>query len=140
MNILVTKNSKIALSFIVFFLTGCSSAITRYNYNLQYSPSKDKTFNRRAPIKKNFVYNNYEVEILGSILAGDTGFSFECGEGYVLDIFQKEAYALGADLINITYERRMDIWSSCYRAKAEFLRFKNRRIAKDLKSDSQYIR
>ncbi len=134
------KNIKSVLSIIILFLTACSSVVTRYNYNLEYSASKDESFNCKVPIKKNFVYGNDEVEILGSILAGDTGFSLECGEWYVLDVFQKEACMLGADLVNIIYERRMDIWSSCYRAKAEFLRFKNRSIAKNLKSDSQYAK
>lgn len=131
---------KLIIFFLIVFLSGCSSAITRYNYNMQYSSGKEKSSNFMIPIKQNFNYNKDEVEILGSILAGDTGVSFQCGESYVLSIFQQEAYALGADLINITYERKMDIWSSCYRAKAEFLRFKNRDVVKTLKSDVEYVR
>ena len=74
----------------------------------------------------------------GEILSGDSGFSLDCSRGYVLNIFQKEACALEADLINITYERDIDLWSSCYRAKAQFLRFKNREKAKNLASTELY--
>jgi len=46
---------------------------------------------------------------------------------------------LGADVINITQEKQPNpLTSTCYRAKAEFLRFKNREKAKNLVSDAKY--
>ena len=131
---------RIFLFFTIILLAGCSSAIKRYGYDLQDMPNKDKYSNCIIPIKKDFQYNKDEVEILGSIKAGDTLFSVQCGEVYVLNIFQEEACALGADLINITFERRMDIWSSCYRATAEFLRLKDKEKVKNLVSDPVYVR
>lgn len=125
------------ISLIVFI--GCSSTMTRYGYNLQNLPAnKDTKCN--IPIKKNFPYKKEEVEILGSIRAGDSGFSVKCGEAYVLKQFHQEACALGADLINIIDESRFDILSTCYRAKAEFLRFKEREKVKNLVSDPLYVR
>ena len=55
-----------------------------------------------------------------------------------MDIFCKEACALGADLVNVTDEKQPDFWSTCYRAKAEFLHFKDREEAKVLLSDAKY--
>ncbi len=129
----------IILFFTIIFLTGCASAITRYGYNLQDIPQKDSYVGCDIPIKRNFQYKKDGVEILGSIKAGDTGFSVKCGKAYVLGVFQQEACALKADLINITDESGFDILSTCYRAKADFLRFKDREKAKNLESDPVYI-
>ena len=125
--------------FSVIVFIGCSSTMTRYGYNLQSLPI-NKDAQCTIPIKKNFPYKKDEVEILGSIRAGDSGFSVKCEEAYVLKQFQQEGCALGADLINIIDESRFDILSSCYRAKAEFLRFKDREKFKNLVSDPLYVR
>ncbi len=130
--------SGIFLYCALVFLTGCSSVITRTGYTLEDISNKENKYYCSVPIKKNFVYKNDEVEILGEIKSGDSGFSTDCGKGRVLNLFRQEAGALKADLINITYERDIDIWSSCYRAKAQFLRFKDREKAKNLDSDSVY--
>jgi hypothetical protein len=128
----------IFLCFVIFFLTGCSSVITRTGYTLQDIPNRDKYCGCYVPIKKDFVYNKNEVEILGEIKSGDSGFTLECGKGHTLNLFRQEACALKADLINITYERDIDLLSTCYRAKAQFLRFKDRAKAKNIESDLEY--
>ena len=130
---------KIVLLFSLIMVMGCSSTMTRYGYKLQ-SLSINKDTQCTIPIKNNFPYKKDEVEILGSIRAGDSGFSVKCGEAYVLKQFQQEACALGADLINIIDESRFDILSTCYRAKAEFLRFKDRGKVKNLVSDPLFVR
>lgn len=130
--------SGIFLCCALVFLTGCSSVITRTGYTLEDISKNENKYYCSVPIKKNFVYKNDEVEILGEIKSGDSGFSTDCGKGRVLNLFRQEAGALKADLINITYECDIDLWSSCYRAKAQFLRFKDREKAKNLDSDSVY--
>lgn len=124
---------------VTLALGGCASVMTRYGYELKDIPKRDASLGCSIPVKKNFQYHRDDVEVLGSIKAGDSGLSFECGKGYVLGIFRQEACALGADLINITYERNLDIWSSCYRAKADFLRFKDRTKVSVLESDPDYF-
>ena len=126
---------KIFLFFAILVFAGCSSVITRRGYSLQDIQNKEKYPGCNIPVKKKFQYDKNEVEVLGEIKAGDSGFSVTCGETHVLNIFRQEACALGADLINITSEHRLDIASSCYRARAEFLRFKDREKAKNLESD-----
>lgn len=130
---------KIVFLFTFAIFMGCSSTMTRQGYNLQNLPANSNS-QCNVPIKKKFPYEKEEVDILGKIRAGDSGFSVKCGEAYVLKQFQHEACALGADLINITDESRFDILSSCYRARAEFLRFKDREKAKKLVSDPLYVR
>lgn len=130
---------KFTLLFSLIVLTGCASTMTRSGYGLK-NLQINKDSQCSVPIKNNFPYKKDEVEILGSIRAGDSGFSVKCGEAYVLKQFQLEACALGADLINIIAESRFDVLSTCYRAKAEFLRFKGREKVKNLVSDPLYIR
>lgn len=128
----------IFLFFVLISLMGCASKITRYGYTLQDIPDRNKCLGYHIAIKKDFVYNKEEVESLGEIKAGDSGVSIDCSEGYVLNLFRQEACALKADLINIIYERNIDLWSSCYRARAQFLRLKDRGKVKLLDSDAQY--
>ncbi|HEY4788630.1 MAG TPA: hypothetical protein VIH57_21415, partial [Bacteroidales bacterium] len=44
---------------------------------------------------------------------------------HALEILKNEGCALHADIVNITEEIRPDAWSSCYRCRAEFLKYKN---------------
>jgi hypothetical protein len=94
---------------------------------------------RPIAIQSNAHYDTNDTEVLGSIHAYDTGLSTDCDEATVLDTFCREGNMLGADIVSITEEKQPSVWtSSCYRAKAEFLRFKDRAKAKDLVSDAKY--
>jgi hypothetical protein len=63
---------KIFFLFIFIVFMGCSSTMTRKGYHLQgLSINKDAQCN--IPIKRNFPYNKNDVEILGTIRAGDSG-------------------------------------------------------------------
>ena len=110
---------KIVLLFCFIMSIGCSSTMTRYGYDLKSLAIKEGV-QCVIPIKRNFSYKKEEVKILGSIKAGDSGFSVKCGEAYVLKQFQQEACALGADLVNIIDESRFDILSTCYRKRGRF--------------------
>jgi len=80
-----------------------------------------------------------DIEVLGTIQAYDTGFSTDCDEAMVLDTFCREGNLLNADLINISEEKQPNPWTStCYRAKADFIRFKDREKARNLVSDAKY--
>ena len=128
----------VVLSSAVIFVSGCASAIKRTGYQLSEGQSAKRLERCPVAIQCNANHEKTNVEVLGSINASDTGFSVDCDEAYVLDIFCKEACALGADLVLITEEKQPDFWSTCYRARAEFLRFKDRDKAKDLFSDARY--
>ena len=132
------KRNNLLAVFLLVLLCSCSSGITRYGYELQDLNNLNSSADCRISIKDNMPYDKADTEILGSIKAYDTGLSVRCDEAYVLSIFCKDACALGADVVNITQERYPSFWSSCYRAKAEFLFFKNREQAKSLHSDWWY--
>lgn len=90
-------------------------------------------------IKKNGSFSEDVATIVGKIKAGDTGFSIVCSEKYVLGIFRKDACALGADVVNIIEEIQPSfVRSSCYRAKANLLRCKDKNFLAQIKSDLQY--
>jgi hypothetical protein len=58
---------------------------------------------------------------------------------YVLGIFRKDACGLGADIVNIREEKQPSFWwSTCYRAKADLLRCKDKNFLAQIKSDPQY--
>ncbi|MHC1778335.1 MAG: hypothetical protein AB9834_23240 [Lentimicrobium sp.] len=63
---------------------------------------------------------------VGEIKLGESGFSVACSEGHAMEILKNEGCALNANLIVITEETRPDLWSSCYRCKAEFYQLKSK--------------
>jgi hypothetical protein len=121
------------------FVSGCAAGISRTGYNLPAGQTVKNLPKRPIAIQCDAKYDTNDVVVLGSIHAYDTGFSTDCDEVAILDIFLREGTMLGADIINITEEKQPSIWtSSCYRAKAEFLHFKDREKAIGLVSDSKY--
>lgn len=128
---------KIILLFSLISFCGCVAGISRQGYKLEDTKNKSLS-SCDLVIKKKYVYNKDAVDILGKINSYDTGLSVTCNQDYVLSIFCEEACALGADILNIIEEKTSDIWSSCYRAKAEFLRLKDRQKIEELKNSEQY--
>jgi hypothetical protein len=128
-----------ALCGVAILASGCAAGISRTGYHLPTDQASNNLPRRPIAIRYEMHYSPNDVEVLGSIHAYDTGFSTDCDEAYVLDIFCREAYMVGADFINITEEKQPSVWTStCYRAKADFLRFKDREKAKGLVSDAKY--
>ena len=68
---------------------------------------------------------NDSIQKIGEIKLDDNGFSASCSEAHAIEILKKEACAIQADIINIVEEYRADLWSSCYRCKAEFYKYKD---------------
>lgn len=134
------KISTLMASMGLLVLCSCSAGISRYGYEIQDLNNTSNSSSRECHIAINnqLAYDKSEVEVLGSIEAYDTSISVICSEAYVLDLFAKDACALGADAVNITEEKYPSFWSTCYRAKAEFLRFKKREQASLLTSDTKY--
>ena len=128
----------VILTLIISILSGCAAGISRTGYDSQDLPEVASVSNCNIAIKYQANYTEEEVDIIGEIKAYDTGFSVYCDEAYVLNIFCEEACKQGADLVNITKEKYPSWKSSCYRAKAEFLKFKDRDMIKSLVSDKKY--
>ena len=113
---------------------GCSASIRRHGYAI---PDGQPLVDCEMPIHSDPTLDLSAFDVLGRIEAHDGGFSTDCDEKVVLRQFTREACHLEADLINITEESRPDFWSTCYRAKADFLRRKDRAGA-PLASDEKY--
>src|SRR6266540_1863204 len=133
---------KTALTIVLWsaaiLVSGCAAGIKRIGYQLPENQNAKNLERCPIAIQCNPTHDDTDVVVLGRIKAYETGFSIECDEAYVLDIFCKEACALGADLIVVTEEKQPDFWSTCYRAKADFVRFNDREKVKALLSDAKY--
>ena len=130
---------RLLLCGAVILISGCAAGITRTGYQLPAGKTSQDLPKHPIAIQRNADYDTNDVVWLGKIHDYDTGFSTECDEAYILDIFCREGCLVGADLINITDESYPNILTStCYRATAEFLQFKDRDKAKALLSDPQY--
>jgi len=128
-----------ALCGAAVFASGCAAGISRTGYKLPPNQNAKDSPRRPIAIRCEMRYSTNDMEVLGSIHAYDTGFSTDCDEAAVLDIFCREGNMLGADIVDITEEKQPSVWtSSCYRARATFLRYKDWDKAKDLVSDPKY--
>src|SRR5436190_21355174 len=116
----------LVLCVVTAFISGCAAGITRTGYKLPSNKTPKDLDRCPITLRNNWQYDTNDVVCLGSIHDYDTGFSTECDEAYILDIFCREGCMVGANVINITEEKQPNPWTStCYRAKAEFLRFKD---------------
>jgi hypothetical protein len=113
---------------------GCGASIRRHGYAI---PDGQPLADCAMPIHNDPTLDLSGFDVLGRIEAHDSGFSTDCDEEVVLRAFAREACHVDAELINITEESRPDFWSTCYRAKADFLRRKDRAGA-PLASDEKY--
>ena len=108
------------LSAGLLALCGCAAGISRQGYTLGDVRQPGHPTDCHLAFKCKATYESNEVEVVGHIKAYDTSVSVTCDEAYILDIFSKEACALGADVVNVTDEHYPSFWSTCYQAKAEF--------------------
>ncbi|MEM5785748.1 MAG: hypothetical protein AAGU11_00440 [Syntrophobacteraceae bacterium] len=128
-------NRILFLFIIQALVVGCATPVTRQGYD----PA-----NRVAPVDCFAMVYGYvsfdpdRMEMLGSIDVDGMGMSFKCDEDYVLDLMKKEACLVGADIVSITDEKFPDFWNLCYRAKADFIRLKNREDVAKLMGDPHY--
>jgi hypothetical protein len=126
---------------LCLFLTGCASHIQRQGYSIKSlkAPLSAKVkYTYQVPVKLKVDLAGHDHEVLGEVTIGDSGFSVKCGEDYVLALVENEALAVGANLINITWEQYPSIISSCYRLKAQLILVKDKEWAVTLKTDPQY--
>jgi hypothetical protein len=118
-------------------LFGCNASITRHGYTINDLETNLEPCTNII-IKHKASFTEDVAPVVGRIEAADSGFSTACSEAYVLGIFRKDACVLNANIINITEETQPNFWSSCYRAKADLLRCKDKIALADIKSDPQY--
>jgi len=67
--------------------SGCAAGISRTGYQLPPGQTSKDLPKHPIAIQDNVKYDTHDVVVLGSIHAYDNGFSTDCDEAYVLDIF-----------------------------------------------------
>jgi hypothetical protein len=111
-------------SILVYFilsllLSSCTHRIVRSGYQISNSDNDDCNV-----IIKKFMHVTDSIQKIGEIKLGESGFAVACSEAHAIKILNNEACAIQADVINIVEENRPDFWSSCYRCRAEFYKYK----------------
>ena len=125
---------------LIVTLMGCSAGISRYGYEAGKIGDPSAVAPCHIAIRNSLKYDTTKAKVVGKIKAYDTSFSTECDEAFVLETFYRDACMLGADIINITEETHPDWYSTCYRAKAEFITLTERDNPDIKTSDPQYSR
>ena len=121
--IFINKNNLFV--FFVFTLSFLlSSCAVQTDVNVFSQPKGSKPLGCPLEIYRNSNQITKEYEIIASINLEDSGFSVACGRGKAMTIIRDEACAVGGDAVLITNERGPDIFSSCYRANATILSYK----------------
>ena len=118
-----------------FILFGCAAGVSRKGYSVA---AEGAPADCSVLVLGYIPLDNTKMEVVGRLSVYDTGLSLHCDEEYVLGLMQREACSVGADFVNITEEKYPDFWSTCYRAKADLVRLKNREDAAMLKTDPHY--
>ncbi len=114
---------KIFIPFIIvlILLQSCSpkinTQITKTYPTLSYN-EEVKVFGLKTVLPQN-------IEIIGTIKIGDTGFTLNCNYETVLENAKIEARKIGGNAIKITEHSFPNLLSSCHRIKADILRIKD---------------
>lgn len=127
---MIMKKSAIYLTLSIL-ISSCSHSIVRTGYQVTKSDYK----HCEIAIKRNLSITD-SMQKVGEIKLGESGFSVNCSEADAIQILKNEGCALNADVINITEEKRGDVWSSCYRCRAEFYKLANPAI--HIQSDDNF--
>ncbi len=111
----------IPILLFLFLFSACSpkvnTQITKTYPTLSYN-EEVKVFGLKTVIPSN-------IEVIGSIKIGDTGFTLNCNYQTVLENAKIEARKIGGNAIKITDHSFPDLLSSCHRIKANILKIDN---------------
>lgn len=67
----------------------------------------------------------HSAEKLGTLKAGDSGFTVKCGYIDVVEKLELEARKIGGNAIKIIKHKTPDAWSTCHRVTADVYRIDN---------------
>lgn len=115
----------------LFFLVSCNHSIWRSNYQ----PNKGEFSKCQVVFIKNVQAGDTFVKV-GEVELKDSNYSIHCNEAHALELLEKEACVLNANVVKVVKEKRPNLGSSCYRCKAEI--YKLKQPLTELKSDVYY--
>jgi hypothetical protein len=101
------------------FLVACAPSIKRAGY------PKAERRDANCPVafarQGSSLDNDQKAVSLGIVEVKDGGFSMSCTEGDMLQLVRAEVCSQGGNAALILDEKQPDIWSTCYRVKAEIM-------------------
>lgn len=107
--------------FLIMYFFSCSPKLTTIVYNPQ-PPLVEEDI---VVLKKEDLFQNTGIEV-GSVSAGDNGFSTNCSYNEVIKILKEKARQNGANILKITEHKLPDgRKSTCDRIKAKIYRVNN---------------
>jgi tetrahydromethanopterin S-methyltransferase subunit G len=115
----------------LILLVSCNHSIWRSNYQ----PNKGEFSKCQVVFIKTVQAGDTFVKV-GEVELKDSNYSIHCNEAHALELLEKEACALNANVVKVVNEKRPNIGSSCYRCKAEI--YKLKQPVAELKSDAYY--
>lgn len=69
---------------------------------------------------------NENMKVIGEYSFTDTGFTINCGAKIVMKKLNKAACDAGADAYQLTWTQPPNLRSTCYQAKARFLKYRDK--------------
>jgi hypothetical protein len=124
-----------ALAAAAVLTAGCTTRLIREGYSIEGKTAQPIP----VAVKRNMPLTPGEAVVLGRVRAVEPGAGTNCKEGLVIEMFVQEARMVGADLVNVVETHKPDIWSSCFRAVADLLKFNDRERAASISSDPHYV-
>ena len=110
------------LLILPLLIVGCA---TDTKLNVYSQPNGSKPIGCSLEIYRNPSFIKKPYEITASISIADTGLTLiNCSREKVMKTIRDNACEVGADAVLISNKRPPDIWSTCYRADASMLVFK----------------
>lgn len=126
------KTPVLLVTALLLLSCGTTTEFVRESYKASQNP-RFKQCKVYITHKKRF--DSHNARKMGSIEAKEPVIGVDCQENYVFAHFIADACSLRANNINITEETRPKWASTCYRAKADFLKIKE---TKKIKTGSRY--
>ena len=114
--------SKFLVLFFLICVGGCAS---NTQLNVYSQPEGSKPIGCDLEVYRDPGFIKKSFDIIASISVDDTGFTVNCGLEKTMKTIRDNACEVGADAVLITNEKSPDIWSTCYRADAAMLVFKD---------------
>ena len=109
------------ISLLFVGLSSCGGNIQQVMYQSKGTKSYCdlKVFAKDLEINEN-------LEVIGEFSFTDTGFTINCSAETVMSKLNKAACDAGADAYQLTWTQPPNIRSTCFQAKARFLKYRNK--------------
>lgn len=107
-------------ALLLVLLASCSHKVVRTNYKAPDTGSTDCPVIIKKQLKE-----TSGLENIGEVKLSDSGVSLWCSEKKAMEILKRDACNIKADIVYIAEEAPPDFFSTCYRCRAVFYKYKS---------------